>query len=148
MLIMKLLAKNKRATFDYEITDKIIAGLILVGPEVKSIKNGHASLKGSFIAIRDGEAYLTNAHVTPYNMAGNSNQPDPTRTRKLLLHQKQLQELIGNKTAGLSAIPMALLEHKRLIKLEVGIGRGKHKYDKREAIKKRDTEREARRAVK
>ncbi len=145
---MKLLAKNKRANFDYEITDKLIAGIALSGSEVKSIKAGHASLKGSFVAIRDNEAYLTNAHVTPYNMAGNQSQLDPTRSRKLLLHRKQLQELINNKNAGLSAVPMALLEAKRLVKLEIGIGRGKRKYDKRAAIKKRETERETRRALK
>ncbi len=145
---MKLLAKNKRATFDYEITDKLVAGIVLSGAEVKSIKAGHASLKGSFVAIKDGEAYLTNAHVTPYNRAGNQSQLDPTRSRKLLLHRKQLEELIGDKTAGLSAVPMALLEHKRLVKLEIGLGRGKRQYDKREAIKKRDTDREARRLLK
>lgn len=145
---MKLLAKNKRANFDYEITEKLLAGIVLSGAEVKSIKAGHASLKGSFVAIKNGEAYLTNAHVTPYNRAGNQSALDPTRTRKLLLHRKQLEELIGNKNAGLSAVPVALLETKRLVKLEIGLGRGKHQYDKRQAIKKRDTEREARRLVK
>lgn len=144
---MKLLAKNKRATYDYELTDKLVAGIVLSGAEVKSIKNGHASLKGSFIAIRDGEAYLTNAHVTPYNRAGNQSQLDPTRSRKLLLHRKQLEELIGHKTAGLSAIPVALVEQKRLVKVEIGIGRGKKQFDKRQVIKKRDTDREARRLI-
>jgi SsrA-binding protein len=145
---MKLLAKNKRANFDYEITDKLVAGIALSGAEVKSIKAGHASLKGSFVAIKDGEAYLTNAHVTPYNMAGNQSKLDPTRSRKLLLHRKQLQELINNKYSGLSAVPMALLEANRLVKLEIGLGRGKRKYDKRAAIKKRETDLEARRALK
>lgn len=146
-MVMKLLAKNKRATYDYELTEKLVAGIVLSGAEVKSVKNGHASLKGSFIAIRDGEAYLTNAHITPYNLAGNQSKLDPTRSRKLLLHRKQLEELIGNKTAGVVAIPMALLEEHRLVKVEIGLGRGKRKFDKRQAIKKRDTEREARRLV-
>jgi SsrA-binding protein len=144
---MKLLAKNKRATFDYEITDKLVAGLVLSGAEVKSTKAGHASLKGSFIQIKDGEAYLTNAHITPYNRAGNQSSLDPTRTRKLLLHRKQLNELIGDKADGLQLVPMALLEHHGLIKLEIGLGRGKKLYDKRAVIKKRDTDREARRAL-
>lgn len=144
---MKLLAKNKRATYDYEITDKLVAGIVLSGAEVKSVKHGHASLKGSFIAIKDGEAFLTNAHITPYNLAGNQSQLDPTRSRKLLLHRKQLAELVSSKTAGLSAIPMALLEERRLVKVEIGIGRGKRQFDKRQTIKKRDTEREARRLI-
>lgn len=144
---MKLLAKNKRASFDYDIAEKLIAGLVLTGAEVKSTKSGHASLKGSFVAIKDGEAYLTNAHITPYNMAGNQSQLEPTRTRKLLLHRRQLNQLINSKTAGLSIVPVALLENKRLIKLEIGLGKGKKKFDKRQAIKQRETDREARRLV-
>jgi SsrA-binding protein len=144
---MKLLAKNKRATFDYEITEKLVAGLVLSGAEVKSVKAGHASLKGSFIQIKDNEAYLTSAHITPYNMAGNQSKLDPTRTRKLLMHRKQLDELIGHKNAGLQLIPMALLEERGLVKVEVGVGRGKREYDKRQVIKKRDTDREARRLI-
>ncbi len=145
---MKVLAKNKRATYDYQITEKLVAGIVLSGAEVKSIKAGHASLKGSFIAIRDGEAYLTNSHVTPYNHAGNQSQLDPTRSRKLLLHRKQIEQIIGDKAGGLSAVPLALLQQKALIKVEVGLGRGKKNYDKRELIKKRDTERDARRLLK
>lgn len=142
------MAKNRRATFDYQITDKLVAGIVLSGAEVKSIKAGHASLKGSFIALRDGEAYLTNAHVTPYNHAGNASKLDPTRSRKLLLHRRQIDRLLGDKTAGLSAVPLALLQDRALIKVEVGIGRGKKIYDKREIIKKRDLERESARRYK
>lgn len=145
---MKLLAKNKRATYDYAITDKLIAGIVLSGAEVKSIKAGHASLKGSFIALRDHEAYLTNAHVTPYNHAGNASKLDPTRSRKLLLHRKQIDQLTGDKTGGLSAVPLALLQDRALIKVEIGIGRGKKLYDKRETIKKRDVERDVARTYK
>ncbi len=142
---MKMLAQNKRATFDYQITDKLVAGIVLSGAEVKSVKAGHASLKGSFIVVRGGEAYLTNAHITPYNRAGNASALDPTRTRKLLLHKKQINELAS---AGLNAVPLALLQDKALIKVEVGLGRSKKLYDKREVIKKRDTERDARRSLK
>ncbi len=144
--VMKLLAQNKRGRFDYEITDKLVAGIVLSGPEVKSAKAGHASLKGSFIQIQNGEAYLTNAHISPYKQS--SQIGDPTRTRKLLLHKKQINQLMDHKNAGLSAVPLALLQDKALIKVEVGIGRGKKLYDKREVIKKRDTDREARRAAK
>ncbi len=145
---MKVLAKNKRATYDYQITDKLVAGIVLSGAEVKSVKAGHASLKGSFIVVRDGEAFLTNAHITPYNRAGNASQLDPVRTRKLLLHKKQIDELAGDKTLGLSAVPLALLQDKALIKVEIGLGRGKKRYDKREVIKQRDTDRDARRSLK
>ena len=145
---MKLLAKNKRATYDYELTERLVAGLSLSGAEVKSIKAGHASLKGSFIALREGEAYLTNAHVTPYAQATQGPEPDPTRGRKLLLHRRQLDELIRHKQSGLSVVPTALLIDRRLVKLEIGIGRGKKRYDKRETIKRRDVNRELQRRIK
>jgi SsrA-binding protein len=144
---MKVLAKNKRGTYDYEITDKLVAGIVLSGAEVKSTKAGHISLKGSFIQIHEGEAFLTNAHITPYKQATQQTL-DPTRSRKLLLHKKQIVELTNHKNAGLSAIPLAILLDKSLVKVEVGIGRGKKQYDKREVIKKRDTDREARRIAK
>ncbi|HSX48112.1 MAG TPA: SsrA-binding protein SmpB [Candidatus Nanoarchaeia archaeon] len=140
---MKVLAKNKRATYDYAIEDKLMAGLVLSGAEVKSIKAGHASLKGSFIHVRDGEAWLTNAHVTPYANAHEAQEA--TRARKLLLHRKQIDEIIKG---GHTPVPMALLEQKNLVKLEVGLGRGKKRYDKREVIKKRDTERDLQRKLK
>jgi len=138
---MKLLAKNKRATFDYQLDERVVAGLALTGPEVKSIKAGHASLRGSFVSLRSGEAYLTNAHVTPYSLAA-VKEYDPLRNRKLLLHRRQLDELIKQKQAGLSVIPTALLLEHNFIKLEVGIGKGKKRYDKRETIKRRDVNRE------
>ena len=144
---MKLLAKNKRATFDYELTERLIAGVSLLGAEVKSIKMGHASLKGSFISLRAGEAYLTGAHITPYAHSADK-EIAPTRNRKLLLHRRQLNTLVGQKQSGLSVVPTAFLQDGRLVKLEIGIGRGKKRYDKREAIKRRDTDRELARDVK
>lgn len=140
---MKLLAKNRRATFDYQIEDKLVAGLVLSGAEVKSIKLGHASMKGSFVTIRENEAWLNNAHVTPYNMAGNRSGLDPTRPRKLLLHRKQLIEVIGKKQSGHQLVALALLEDHGLVKLELGVGRGKKLYDKRETMRRRTQEREA-----
>ena len=144
---MKLLARNRRATFDYAITDKLVAGVVLSGAEVKSTKLGQASLKGSFITIKDGEAWLNNAHITPYNQAGNRAGLDPTRLRKLLLHRKQIDQLTGSKQSGLQLVPLALLEERGLIKVEVGVGRSKKRYDKRETIKRRTQEREARRQM-
>jgi len=144
---MKLLAKNRRATFDYELTERLVAGLVLSGAEVKSIKNGHASLKGSFVTLREDEAWLNNAHVTPYQPGGQLSVPEPTRLRKLLLHRKQLGQLIIEKRAGMSVVPTALLLDGNLIKLEIGIGRGKKRYDKRETLKRRDTDREMARRV-
>lgn len=140
---MKLLAKNKRATFDYAIGDKLVAGLVLSGAEVKSIKAGHASLKGSFIHLREGEAWLTNAHVTPYAQAHTAQEA--TRARKLLLHRKQIDDIVKGRQ---TPVPIALLLDKNLVKLEIGLGKGKKKYDKRETIKKRDTERDVARSLK
>ncbi len=145
---MKLLAKNRRASFDYELTEHLVAGLALTGPEVKSIKSGHASLKGAFISLRENEAYLTGAHVTPYLAAGFQAAAEPTRNRKLLLHRRELDALVAHKQAGLSIVPTALLLGNNLVKLEIGIGRGKKRYDKRETIKQRDTSRELARQLK
>jgi len=145
---MKLLAKNRRATFDYEIGERLVAGVVLLGSEVKSVKAGFASLKGSFIALRDGEAFLFNAHITPYAHAANKTDIDPTRNRKLLLHRRQLDKLVQQKQSGLSVVPTALLLDKNLVKVEIGIGRGKKRYDKRETIKRRDTARELARSIK
>jgi len=145
---MRVLAKNRRATFDYEITERLVAGLVLSGPEVKSLKAGHGSLKGSFIALRENEAYVNNAHITPYANAADAATTDPTRARKLLLHRRQIDQLIAHKQSGLSVVPTALLLAGNLIKIEIGIGRGKKHYDKRETIKRRDTDREVARQLK
>lgn len=145
---MKVLAKNKRATYDYALDERIVAGLVLSGDEVKSIRAGHVSLKGAFIILRDNEAYLTGAQITPYAHANDRGTLDPTRQRKLLLHRRQINQLIGEKQHGLSVVPTALLQDRRHIKLEIGIGRGKKEYDKRESIKARDTSRELARQLK
>jgi SsrA-binding protein len=144
---MKVLSKNRRASFDYELGDRITAGLVLSGAEVKSIKAGHVSLKGSFVTLRDGEAWLNNVHVTPYQAGGQRVPPDPTRQRKLLLHRKQINGLLGEKQSGQSLVPTALLLDGRLVKLELAVGKGKKHYDKRHTIKQRETDRETQRAV-
>jgi len=144
---MKLIAKNKRATYDYELIERLVAGLVLSGDEVKSVKAGHASLKGSYVFLRDGEAYLTNAHITPYAHAYDKSGLDPLRNRKLLLHRKQLSHLVAQKQDGYSVVPTALLLERGLLKLEIGIGRGKKQYDKRETIKRRENDRDLARTV-
>jgi len=126
---------NRSARFNYEILEKFEAGIDLLGPEVKSVREGQVSLNEAFVQIRDGQAYLFNAHIHPYqNSAG---AISPTRTRKLLLHKKELTSL-ANKTAttGLTLIPLALYNKGNIFKLEVGLGKGKKKWDKRQDLKK------------
>jgi len=147
---MPTLAYNKRANFDYEITSKIEAGLVLFGHEVKSIKTGLISLKGSYVTIKKGKKdlpglYLINAHIPLYKKASAIKDYDPTRSRKLLVHKNQIKHLIGKKKeAGLTLVPIKIYTKHSLVKLEFGIGRGKKKHDKREAIKKRETDRKIR----
>ena len=146
---MKSLAINKRARFDYDLTDRYEAGLVLTGQEVKSIKTGHVSLKGSFVTMKNGEFYLTNASVPAYKFAGNISNYDPTRPRKLLLKKSEINTLLGkSRSAGLTLVPIRVYTKKRLIKLEFGVGRGKKKYDKREDIKRKESKRKLDRAIK
>jgi SsrA-binding protein len=145
----KILAKNRRATFDYELIKKYEAGLVLKGMEVKSIKDGQASLKGSFVSISKDELYLTNANIPPYKFSGNPKDYDPTRSRKLLLHKKEIKYLLGkSRTEGLTMVPISLYTNKNKIKLEFALARGKKKYDKRETLKKRTAQREMDRKLK
>lgn len=145
---MKIVAKNKRGTFDYAIDQRIVAGLVLSGPEVKSAKNGEISLKGSYVSIRGGEAYLVNAHIRKYANSSAVGDYDPTRPRKLLVHKKQLDEMINAKHANVQAVPLAVGVSHGLVKLEIGFGRGQRKYDKRHAIKARQTLRDMAREIK
>ena len=145
---MKLLIKNKKAYFDYKILENLEAGIVLTGAEVKSIKQSQINLKGAYVAITGNEANLLNAHIAPYKFA-NQNSYNPTRSRKLLLHKKEIDYLIGkSREKGITILPLSAYTKKGLIKLEVGIGQGKKKYDKRETIKKREGEREIQRAIK
>jgi SsrA-binding protein len=146
---MATLATNKRANFDYLISDKYEAGLVLTGTEVKSVRAGHISLKESFVTIKDSELFLTNAHISFYKQAGEIKNYNPTRPRKLLLKKSEIKHLIGKlRIAGLTLIPLRVYTKKRLLKLEFGIGKGKNKFDKREDIKKKDADRSIRRALK
>lgn len=133
---------NDKARFDYEILETLTAGLVLSGPEVKSIRTGKCSIKGSYVKIFDGEAYLVGAMVAPYQVGNVPANYDEQRTRKLLLKKSELKYLIGKADErGLTLVPLKIYDAHGLLKLEVGIGKGKKKYDKRESIKKRDTKR-------
>lgn len=146
---MTTLAFNKRANFNYDISDKYEAGLVLSGQEVKSVKLGHISLKESFVTFKGAELYLTNAHITPYKQAGILKNYEPTRPRKLLLRKSEIKKLMGLvKIKGLTLVPIQVYTKKRLLKLEFGLGKGKNKFDKRETISKREVERNIRRTIK
>ncbi len=182
---MTTVATNKRAHFDYLISDKYEAGLVLTGQEVKSVRAGHISLKESFVTIKESELFLTNAHISFYKQAGEIKSYNPTRPRKLLLKKSEIKHLIGKlRLLGLTLVPLRVYTKKRparnvsplnknffnktlgsnskkeyypeskhsdaggLLKLEFGIGKGKNKFDKREDLKKKDADRDMRRALK
>jgi len=145
----KVFAKNKRAYFDYEIFEKYEAGIELYGFEVKSVKTGHLSLKGSFVIIKNMEAFLINAYISPYQANNTPKDYDPLRTRKLLLKKNEIKSLIGKqKQKGLTLVPLKAYNRKGKIKIEIGLAKSKKKFDKREKIKKREFERERERALK
>ncbi len=143
---MKVLATNRRAKYDYEISERLEAGIVLSGAEVKSVKAGHISLKGSYITLIGGELYLLNAHISPYKYA-RPKSFEETRRRKLLVHKREADRLSGLKQAGQALFPLAVGTKHSLIKVEVGVGRGRQRTDKRQIIKKRQAEREIARAV-
>lgn len=144
---MKILAINKQARYNYEILGKYEAGIEFTGPEVKSAKLKQISLKGSYVTIKDSEVWLLNCHISPYKKARQEGY-DPTRTRKLLLHRKEIDSLIGKlKQKGLTLVPLKVYTKKKLVKVEFGLGRGKRKYEKRELIKKREAKRKIQRAL-
>ena len=136
---------NKRARFDYDLSDTVIAGIALNGAETKSLRQGHGILRGSFVSVKDDELWLNNMQINPLktNMA-HMPENERTRSRKLLVTAKQMRELIEAKKSGSSIIPIKLLTNTRYIKVEIGVGRGRKKYDKREIIKKRDLDRSSR----
>lgn len=146
---MSTLATNKRAHFDYELQDKYEAGLVLTGAEVKSVKKGHISLKGSFVTMHDGELYLTNANISPYPFANPRISYDPTRSRKLLVKKSEIKSLVGKLHAkGLTLVPVRVYTKRRLIKLEFAVARGKKAFDKRSDIAKHEAKRSMDRALK
>jgi SsrA-binding protein len=146
---MPVYAKNKKARFDYEILETIEAGLVLTGQEVKAIRNGQAKLAGSFVTFHKGAPILTNAHISKYKHTGRLENYDPTAPRKLLLNEKEINYLRGkSQEQGLTIVPLSLYTRGSHIKLEIGVARGKKKYDKRRKIKERETKREIARNMK
>lgn len=146
-LLVGLVASNRRALHDYEILEKVEAGLVLLGPEVKSLREGRANLSDSYAVLRRGEAYLVNAHVSPYAQASREN-PDPRRERKLLLNRSEIRRLAGKVAErGLTLVPLSLYFKNGRAKVELGLARGKRVYDKRQTLKRREQEREIERAV-
>jgi SsrA-binding protein len=141
--------KNKKAYYDYEILEKYEAGIELKGTEVKSLREGKANLRDSFVRIENGEAFLFNAYIAPYTH-GNLFNHEPTRKRKLLLHKSEIKRLFGKtQEKGLTIVPLRMYFNSRgKVKVEIALVRGKKKYDKRETIKRRELEREARKAMK
>ncbi len=141
--------KNKRAYFDYEFLENFEAGMVLTGHEVKSIKSGKMSLIGSYVVLKGGEVYLINANIAPYQPQNVSKDYVPTRSRKLLLKKKEIQYLFGkSQERGLTLIPLRVYSNKGKIKLEFAVARGRKKADKKELIKKRETDKEIRRELK
>lgn len=150
---MSILAINKKANYDYHLLEKYEAGLVLSGAEVKSLKQKHIKLLGAYVTIHHNngkiEAWLINAHISPYKQAGNLSDYNPTRSRKLLLHKKEISSLIGKmQSEHLTLVPIKVYTKGNLIKLEFGLGRGKNKIDKRQDIKKRDVDKEIRQKLK
>ena len=144
----RTLVENRRARFNYEILETIEAGISLLGTEVKSVREGKANIQEAYADIRDGEVYLIGSHISPYTH-GNRTNHEPLRDRKLLLNAREIRRLQGKVAEkGLTLVPMRIYVKGRLIKLQLGIGRGKKLVDKREDIKRRDQEREIQRDLK
>lgn len=145
---IKVVAQNRKARHDYHVEEVLEVGLVLSGPEVKSLRAGKASLGESYARIREGELYLLGAHISPYSHARPEIQ-DPTRTRKLLAHKREIRRLTGKvKEKGLSLVPLSIYFKAGRAKMELALARGKKAHDKREDIKRREQEREMRKALK
>jgi SsrA-binding protein len=146
---MKILAENRKAKFEYQVLEKFEAGMVLIGQEVKSIKSGRISLKGSYVVLKGEEMYLIGANIPPYQPKNAPKDYEPERSRKLLLNKSEIKHLIGKtKQKGLTLVPLKVYTKNARIKLEFGIAKGRKKVDKREIIKKREAERELERELK
>ncbi len=145
---MRVIATNRKARRDYTILEKMEAGIVLVGTEVKALREGKANLTDSYATVDDEELWLYNAHISPYSM-GNRFNHEPKRTRKLLMHAREIQRLIGKvQEKGLTLVPLRIyFNDNGKVKVELGLGRGKKLYDKRREIAERDAKREMRRAM-
>lgn len=139
---IKVIAENKKARFDYELLETYEAGIELTGPEVKSIRDGHISLKESFATVKDNQLWLNNAHVSPYKPAADNNS-EPTRARRLLLKRTEIDKLIGaSQASGNTIVPVIIYFSHGIIKVEIALARGRKLHDKREVLKKRQQNRD------
>lgn len=144
----KILAKNPTARHNYSIENTIEAGIVLTGTEIKSIRNGKVNLKDTYVNIKNGEIFIYGMHISPYEF-GNIFNKDPLRTRKLLLHKKEIDKLYGMiKQKGISLVPISMYMKGNKVKLEIGIGKGKKLFDKRQDMAKKDAEMKIKRALK
>lgn len=144
----KSIAQNKKARHDFEIEETFEAGIVLQGTEIKSIRNGRVNMKESFARVNNGEVFLHNMHISPYDQ-GNIHNHEPTRARKLLLHRKEINQLVGQtQQKGYSLVPLKMYIKNGVAKVLIGLGRGKKKYDKREDLKRKQQKREIDRAIK
>ncbi|MEG0295054.1 SsrA-binding protein SmpB [Enterococcus sp.] len=143
-----VIAQNRKASHDYIIIDTIEAGIVLQGTEIKSIRNSRINLKDGFIRIRNGEAFLSNVHISPYEQ-GNIFNHDPLRTRKLLLHKKQIHKWETEvKNSGMTIVPLRVYLKDGFAKVLIGLAKGKKDYDKRESLKRKDQDRQIQRILK
>jgi len=145
---IKVVCRNKKAFHDFHIDETLEAGLVLTGPEVKSLRAGRANLKDGYAKVKHGEVFLHNVHISPYAYATHY-KPDPRRVRKLLLNRREIRKLTGKvKEKGVALVPLKIYFNERgLAKVELGLGRGKKLYDKRAALKKKQTDRDMERAL-
>lgn len=144
----KIIAKNPTARHNYTIENTVEAGIVLTGTEIKSIRNGKVNIKDTYVIVKNGEAYILGMHISPYEQ-GNIFNKEPLRDRKLLLHKRENMRLYGMiKQKGVSLIPLTLYFKNNKVKVEIGIGKGKKLYDKREDIAKKDAQRKIERALK
>jgi SsrA-binding protein len=144
----KVVAQNKKANHDFFIEDTIETGIVLLGTEIKSVRKSKVQLKDAFVRIRNNEAWISNMHISPYEQ-GNRFNHEPLRSRKLLLHKKQINELIGlSKQDGFSIIPIKMYLKDGFAKVLIGVGKGKKSYDKRDDLKKKEAKRDIERAFK
>ena len=143
-----LLADNRKARFDYEVLESFEAGMVLLGTEVKAIREGRVNLRDSYAVVEKGEVFALNIHISPYSHRGSADH-EPLRKRKLLLHKQEIRKLIGRTVEkGLTLVPLKMYFKSGKVKMAIGLARGKKSHDKRETLKKRETDRETRAAVK
>jgi len=144
---IRVIARNKKALHDYHILDRYEAGIVLTGSEIKSIRAGQVNLRDSYALVKDGELWLMNAHIAPYHQANRENH-EPRRTRKLLMHRREINRLAGKlQEKGLALIPLQLYLKNGRAKIELGLGKGKKQYDKRAALREKESRRQLARAV-